>query len=59
MLVTDYGWKIFDVIVDDASLLSNYKFQFDRIISKNGYEDLIERMQSKLNKISKADKKPS
>lgn len=42
------GWKIFDVIVDDASLLSNYRFQFDRIIQKGGFADLIKRMENKL-----------
>lgn len=41
-------WKIFDVIVDDASLLSNYRFQFDRIIQKSGYQDLVQRMEKKL-----------
>ncbi len=49
MLLTPYGWKIFDVIVDDASLLTNYKFQFDKIISKNGFDDLVKRMQTKLD----------
>lgn len=52
MLLTPYGWKIFDVVVDEASLLSNYKFQFDRIIQKNGFADLMERMKAKLTKIS-------
>lgn len=45
------GWKIFDVIVDDASLLSNYRFQFDRIIQKGGFADLIQRMENKLASI--------
>lgn len=53
LLLTPYGWKIFDVIVDEASLLSNYKFQFDRIIKKSGFDDLISRMELKLGKISK------
>lgn len=48
-------WKIYDVIVDDASLLSNYKFQFDRIIQKGGFSDLISRMETKLNKIGGGD----
>ncbi|MBU1918883.1 MAG: ABC transporter substrate-binding protein [bacterium] len=51
MLLSPYGWKIFDVIVDDASLLTNYKFQFDRIILKNGFADLITRMEKKLDSI--------
>ncbi|MBI1909052.1 MAG: ABC transporter substrate-binding protein [Deltaproteobacteria bacterium] len=49
----DSGWKIFDVIVEGASLLDNYKFQFDKIIKKDGYPDLIRRMQSKLNDLEK------
>lgn len=41
-------WKIYDVIVDGASLMENYKYQFDSIITKNGYNDLVARMQRKL-----------
>jgi phospholipid transport system substrate-binding protein len=48
MVKGDRGWKIYDVIVDEASLLNNYKFQFDRIIKKEGYEALVERMEKKL-----------
>lgn len=53
LILTPYGWKIFDVIVDGASTLSNYKFQFDRIIQKQGFDNLITRMETKLKKISK------
>ncbi|MBI2338802.1 MAG: ABC transporter substrate-binding protein [Deltaproteobacteria bacterium] len=45
------GWKIFDVIVDDASLVENYKFQFDAIIRKNGYPELVKRMENKLKEM--------
>lgn len=51
LVKNDDIWKIYDVIVDDASLLSNYKFQFDRIIQKGGYADLIKRMEEKLTQI--------
>ncbi len=44
-------WKAFDVIVDGASLLDNYKYQFDKIISKDGYPELVRRMESKLQAI--------
>ncbi|MDO8461555.1 MAG: ABC transporter substrate-binding protein [Deltaproteobacteria bacterium] len=46
-------WKIFDVIVDGASLLDNYRYQFDKIIKKDGYADLIRRMESKLKELEK------
>jgi ABC-type transporter MlaC component len=48
-------WKIFDVIVDDASLLDNYRYQFDSIIRKDGYDDLIRRMESKLKKLKEKE----
>ena len=49
-LVAENGeWKIYDVIVDGASLMENYKYQFDSIITKNGYPDLVGRMQRKLD----------
>lgn len=44
-------WKIYDVIVDEASLMQNYRYQFNTIITKYGYEDLIARMTKKLNEI--------
>ncbi len=45
------GWKIYDVVVDDASLVDNYRYQFDSIISKNGYPELVRRMQNKLKEM--------
>lgn len=45
------GWSIYDVIVDDASLVENYKFQFDTIIRKNGFADLVSRMEKKLKEM--------
>lgn len=49
----DGEWKIFDVIVDEASLVDNYKYQFDSIIKKHGYPDLVKRMSDKLDEIRK------
>lgn len=51
MLLTPYGWKIFDVIVDESSLMMNYKSQFDRIIVKSGFDELIALMNKKLTEI--------
>jgi len=44
-------WKIYDIIVDEASLVDNYKYQFGSIISKKGYDDLFGRMSNVLSKI--------
>lgn len=45
------GWRIYDVIVDDASLVENYKFQFDTIISKHSLAELESRMRKKLEEM--------
>ena len=34
-------WKVYDVLVDHMSLVSNYRNQFNRIMNKNGYDTLI------------------
>lgn len=44
-------WKIFDVVVDESSLIENYKYQFDRIITEYGYQDLIQRMEEKYQQL--------
>lgn len=49
----DGVWRAYDVIVDNASLLDNYKYQFDSIIKKNGYPDLVKKMEDKLASLKK------
>lgn len=44
-------WKIYDVIIDDSSLVDNYAYQFNSIIEKNGYAELVNRMERKLNEL--------
>ncbi len=41
-------WKIYDVVVEDISLVNNYRSQFNRILSQSSYEELVGRMKSKL-----------
>lgn len=48
-------WKIFDVIVDDSSLVTNYQFQFHSIITKSGYPELLRRMKAKLSELNAKD----
>lgn len=50
------AWKIFDVVVDGSSLVENYAYQFDSIITEHGYEELIRRMERKLDEM-RADKR--
>ena len=41
------GWKVFDISVDDVSLVTNFRSSFSRAIKKNGVDGLIETLQSR------------
>jgi phospholipid transport system substrate-binding protein len=40
-------WKIYDVLVDDISLVSNFRSQFNRILAKGSFDDLLRQMREK------------
>ena len=40
-------WKLFDVVTDDVSLLEGYRDEFRQIISKKGFDGLLESLKSK------------
>ncbi len=43
------AWRVFDIATDGVSLVRNYRRQFNRIISKDGWQGLLQRMQERLN----------
>ena len=40
-------WKIYDVVVENISLVNNYRSQFNRIISNQSYDELLRRLRDK------------
>lgn len=46
-------WKIYDVIMDGASLVENYRYSFNKIITNHGVGELFSRMQKKLDEFRK------
>ena len=41
------GWKVFDVSVDEVSLVTNYRSSFARAIKKDGVDGLIKTLQER------------
>jgi phospholipid transport system substrate-binding protein len=41
------NWKIYDVIIENISIVNNFRSQFNRVISKSSYQDLLQRMKAK------------
>ena len=45
------GWQVTDVDLDEVSMRNNLRSQFYKIIDKNDYQDLVRRMEAKLQEI--------
>jgi phospholipid transport system substrate-binding protein len=43
----DGGWKVYDVVLENVSVVNNYRSQFNRVIGKSSYEDLVSKMKDK------------
>ncbi len=43
-------WKIYDVVVEDISIVSNYRSQFSRILANGSFDDLLRRLKEKDSK---------
>ena len=41
-------WKVYDVVVENVSLVQNYRTQFNEILAKNTFEELMKILQKKL-----------
>lgn len=41
-------WFVYDVVIEGVSLVSNYRSQFVSVIQKDGYEELVHRLEKKI-----------
>ena len=48
------GWRIYDVVTDDVSLVSTYADQFRKMIANKGFEGLLASLKSKRDQLEKA-----
>jgi phospholipid transport system substrate-binding protein len=46
----DGKWRVYDITTEGSSLTRNYKNQFNRVIKKKGFAELMKRMKTKLDK---------
>ncbi len=42
-------WFIYDVKIEGISLVNNYRVQFNNIINKSGYTELVSKLKNKVN----------
>jgi len=48
MIGKDGKWVVYDVVTDEQSMLENYRAEFNKIITKEGFDALMKRMNRKL-----------
>ena len=48
MILKDGKWKVYDVVVENVSLVQNYRTQFNDILTKNTPEQLLEILRKKV-----------
>ncbi|MGZ5032518.1 MAG: MlaC/ttg2D family ABC transporter substrate-binding protein [Usitatibacter sp.] len=44
---TDGGWKVYDVVIDGASLVTTYRGSFNDIIQKSGMDGLVKTLSDR------------
>ncbi|MGH7825926.1 MAG: MlaC/ttg2D family ABC transporter substrate-binding protein [Candidatus Binatia bacterium] len=40
-------WKVYDIVVENISMVNNFRSQFNRVISNSSYEELVRRLKNK------------
>ena len=45
-------WLIYDVLIENVSLVGNYRSQFDRIIRTSSYDELVRRLKERVVKLN-------
>jgi phospholipid transport system substrate-binding protein len=49
-------WRVYDVVIEGVSLVSNYRSQFGRVVSESGYPELVRRLRTKVDEMRKLER---
>lgn len=57
-LIKENGnWKVYDFVIEGVSMIRNYRSQFTKIIRKDSYEVLVQKLTDKINELENRTKK--
>ena len=42
-------WRVYDLVIENISLINNYRSQFNRILTSSTYDGLVSRIKTKLS----------
>jgi len=52
LFLSPAGWRAYDVIVEGISLVGNYRSQFDRVLQKKSFDELLQDLREKKDKLN-------
>ncbi len=47
LMAASGGWRVYDVIIENISMVNNYRSQFSRVIAQSSYEGLMRKLKQK------------
>jgi phospholipid transport system substrate-binding protein len=47
MHLKDAQWRVYDVIIEGVSLVSNYRTQFNKIVQTESYDSLVQKLKAR------------
>ena len=58
MILKDNVWRVYDVLVENIGLSSNYRAQFNEILIKSSPDDLIRRVEERVKELHRQRARP-
>ena len=56
-LIEENGhWQVYDFVIEGVSMIRNYRSQFTKIIRKDSYEVLVQKLTEKINELEQGSK---
>lgn len=52
VMIKGSKWWVYDVLIEGVSLISTYRSQYNKIILRESYAKLIQKMKNKLNEVN-------
>lgn len=52
-------WLIYDIAIENVSLVANYRAQFDRIIRTTSYQELVNRLKTRRDEFIQTPSRPA
>jgi phospholipid transport system substrate-binding protein len=57
-LIQENGnWQVYDFVIEGVSMIRNYRSQFTKIIRRDSYKVLVQKLTDKINEIEQDSKK--